>query len=86
MAISLIGGHTMATVQNKAIEAVTVPIQKEWINPNEVNQEFGFSVSTLAKWRMTKKHLKFSKIGKYIKYKRSDIENFLQDHSMVEAA
>lgn len=76
----------MTTVPKEAIEALTAPIQREWINPSEVNQEFGFSVSTLAKWRMTKKHLKFSKIGKYIKYKRSDIENFLQEHSMMEVA
>jgi len=59
--------------------------QKEWINPNEVNQEFGFSVSTLAKWRMTKKHLQFSKIGKYIKYKRTDIIEFLENNC-VEVA
>ena len=60
--------------------------QKEWLTPPEVNKVFGFSVSTLAKWRMTNKHLKFSKIGKFIKYKRSDIENFLQEHIMDEVA
>jgi hypothetical protein len=76
----------MTTKQTEAVEALTAPIQKEWLNPNEVFAEFGFSVSTLAKWRMTKKHLKFSKIGKYIKYKRSDIEHFLQEHSMMEVA
>jgi len=76
----------MKIEQNKAIVAVTATIEKEWLNPAEVYKKFGFSVSTLAKWRMTKKHLKFSKIGKYIKYKRSDIENFLQDHSMMEVA
>jgi hypothetical protein len=52
-------------------------IQKEWLNPNEVHKEFGFSISTLAKWRMENKYLPFSKISKYIKYKRSDIEAFL---------
>lgn len=66
--------------KTKAVEALTAPIQKEWVNPNEVHQEFGFSVSTLAKWRMTKKHLEFSKIGKYIKYKRSDIVDFLESN------
>ncbi len=52
-------------------------IQKDWLNPNEVHKEFGFSISTLAKWRMENKYLPFSKISKYIKYKRSDIEAFL---------
>jgi hypothetical protein len=67
----------MNTTQNTAVEAITAPIQKEWINPNEVQKEYGFSVSTLAKWRMQNKFLPFSKIGKYIKYKRADIEAFL---------
>lgn len=71
--------------KTKAVEALTAPIQKEWVNPNEVHQEFGFSVSTLAKWRMTKKHLEFSKIGKYIKYKRSDIVDFLESNRIEVA-
>ncbi len=58
---------------------------KEWLNPQEVNKEFGFSTSTLAKWRMKNLNLSFSKIGKYIKYKRSDIETFLES-SKVEVA
>jgi len=49
---------------------------KEWLNPREVSQEFGISVSTLAKWRMDNKYLSFSKVGKYIKYKRADIVAF----------
>jgi len=55
----------------------TQHIKKEWLNPKEVNNEFGLSVSTLAKWRMENKYLSFSKVGKYIKYKRADIEAFL---------
>ncbi|MCK9545110.1 MAG: helix-turn-helix domain-containing protein [Sulfurospirillaceae bacterium] len=53
---------------------------KDWLNPNEVSKQYGFSVSTLAKWRMKNKHLPFSKIGKYIKYKRADIEAFLNSN------
>lgn len=52
--------------------------QKEYLNPCDVNKEYGFSVSTLAKWRMDNKHLPFTKIGKYIKYKRTDIIEFLE--------
>ena len=62
-------------------------INKEWMTPVEVQKEYGFSVSTLAKWRMNNKYLKFSKIGKYIKYKRSDVEEFLTAHIVnVEVA
>ena len=51
---------------------------REWLSPQEVKSEFGFSTSTLAKWRMDSKNLPFSKIGKYIRYKRSDIEAFIE--------
>ena len=75
----------MNTVQNKAIEAIKAPIQKDWLNPNEVHRDYGFSVSTLAKWRMDNKYLSFSKKGKYIKYKRADIEAFLNSN-VIETA
>lgn len=58
----------------------TTTIQKDWLNPSEVHIEFGISISTLAKWRMQNKFLPFSKIGKYIKYKRADIEAFLNSN------
>lgn len=75
----------MNNTQNKAVEAITAPIEKEWFNPNEVHKQYGFSVSTLAKWRMDNKYLPFSKIGKYIKYKRADIEAFLNSN-IIEVA
>jgi hypothetical protein len=59
--------------------------KKEWLNPREVEKEFGFSTSTLAKWRMINHNIPFSKIGKYIKYKRDDIIHFLEKNS-VEVA
>ena len=58
---------------------------KEWLNPQDVSKEFGFSISTLAKWRMDNLNLPFSKMGKYIKYQRSDIEAFL-DSNKVEVS
>ena len=62
------------------LKGYIMEILKDWLNPKEVNKEFGLSVSTLAKWRMENKFLPFSKIGKYIKYKRADIEAFLNDN------
>jgi len=58
---------------------------KEWLTPQDVNKEFGFSTSTLAKWRMKKINLSFSKMGKYIRYERSDVEAFIKS-SKVEVA
>ena len=54
-----------------------IAVNKDWLNPKEVKDIYGLSTSTLAKWRMENKYLSFSKVGKYIKYKRRDIENFL---------
>ncbi|MDF1877006.1 helix-turn-helix domain-containing protein [Sulfurimonas sp. SAG-AH-194-L11] len=67
-------------------EVIEDTFYREWLNPNEVNKEFGFSVSTLAKWRMKKIHLNYTKIGKYIKYKRSDIIEFLEACSIPKVA
>ena len=60
-------------------------IKKDWLNPLCVEKEYSISKSTLAKWRMNNKYLPYSKVGKYIKYKRSDIEAFL-NNNIVEVA
>ncbi len=74
----------------KQTETIETPLEegktlKEWLNPNEARREFGFSTSTLAKWRMDKINLPFSKMGKYIRYARSDIEAFIESNR-VEVA
>ena len=58
---------------------------KEYLDPRGVSKLYGFSTSTLAKWRMDKINLKYSKMGKYIRYKRSDIEAFIESNN-VEVA
>lgn len=54
--------------------------KNEWLNPRETSKRYGFSVSTLAKWRMERRNLKFSKMGKYIRYSTKDIEEFIQSN------
>lgn len=69
-------------------EAKETPLavgQKEWLTPKMVHEQYLFSTSTLAKWRMDNLNLPFSKIGKYIRYKRSDIEAFIESNK-VEVA
>ena len=58
--------------------------QKQWLTPKELNNEYGFSVSTQAKYRMDRK-IPFSKIGKYIRYNRDDINEWLNSNR-VEVA
>ena len=57
-------------------------ILKEWLSPQDVKDEFGFSTSTLAKWRMKNLNLKFYKMGKYIRYKRGDIDAFIESNKV----
>ena len=68
--------------QKEAKETLLAVGQKNWLNPQEVHSRFGFSTSTLAKWRMNNLNLPFSKMGKYIRYKRSDIEAFLESNKV----
>lgn len=63
---------------------VTQAIKKEWLSPKEVSSNYGMSISSLAKFRMDNKYLPYSKVGKYIKYRRADIEAFL-NNNIVEA-
>jgi hypothetical protein len=56
-----------------------------WLTPREVHEQYLFSISTLAKWRIDRINLPFSKMGKYIRYKRSDIETFIES-GKVEVA
>lgn len=76
----------MNQIQKEAVEAIKAPIQKEWLNPKEVHNNYGFSISTLAKWRMDNLNLPYSKMGKYIKYKRSDVEALLNSNIQAVAS
>lgn len=58
--------------------------KKEWLTPHELEVEYGFSKSTQSKYRMDRK-IPFSKIGKYIRYNRHEINKWLEDNK-VEVA
>lgn len=59
---------------------------KDYLNPEQLHEEFGFSIPVQNKMRMRKLrdfyNLPFIKIGKIILYKRSEIEAWL-DERMV---
>ena len=55
--------------------------QKRWLTPKELEEEFGISKSTQAKYRMNNK-IPYSKIGKYIRYDRNDIDSWLENHKI----
>ena len=59
-------------------------VHKRWLNPSELEIEFGFSESSQAKMRMTSNSstLPFSKVGKYIRYDRIEIDSWLESHKV----
>lgn len=58
--------------------------QKRWLNPSELEVEYGFSKSSQAKMRMASNSstLPFSKIGKYVRYDRVAIDKWLEEHQV----
>ena len=56
-------------------------INKQWLTPKELKEEFGFSESTQAKYRMNRK-IPYSKIGKYVRYNRDEINQWLEDNKI----
>lgn len=61
-------------------------IEKRWLSPEELQEEYGFSKSTQAKMRMasTKLKIPFAKIGgKFIRYDRYEIDKWLELHKVV---
>lgn len=54
---------------------------KTWLTPKELKAEYGFSISTQSKYRMDRK-IPFSKIGKYIRYNRDEINKWLEDNKV----
>jgi len=50
--------------------------EKRWLSPKELEHEFGFGQSNQAKLRMNNR-IPFSKIGRYIRYDRLEINKWL---------
>ena len=63
------------------MELKQVPM-KEWLSPLELEEEFGIKVSTQNKMRM-KKIIPYSKLGKFVKYSRTKINQMFEDASIV---
>ncbi len=70
--------------KNEAIRVLNTRIEKAWLDTKELQSEYGFSISTQAKYRMNRK-IPFSKIGKYIRYSRAEINEWLKNNH-VEVA
>ncbi len=54
---------------------------KEWLTISDLKEIYGFSKSSQNQYRMAKK-IPFHKVSRFIRYKRSEIDKWLQDNKV----
>lgn len=79
-------GYAKALEKNKLSQKGTlsqscIP-QKLWLTPKELHEEFIIPLSSQAKMRMQQR-IPYHKIGNYVRYKRTDIDNWLEAGKIV---
>jgi len=52
------------------------------LNEREVEQEYGFTIPYLRRARRKRQGPRFLKIGKLVRYRRKDIEAYLDAHKV----
>lgn len=72
----------MNTEQYQELINAVLKAQKQWLNADELEQEFGILKSTQSKMRMART-LPYHKIGKYVRYHRPDIDKMFSDAKVV---
>ena len=56
--------------------------QKQWLNTDDLEEEFGIKKSTQSNWR-SKKKIPYSKLGGYIVYSREKINEWVESHAVI---
>ena len=81
--LSKVGVEELQQIMAAAIKDM---VKKEWLTPEELQEEYGISIHAQNRMRMERR-IPYSKIGKFVRYKRSKIEKWLEDHKieMIEA-
>jgi len=68
-------------IQRLMAEVIKDMVKKEWLTPDELVKEYGISIHAQNRMRMKRK-IPYSKIGKHVRYKRSEIEKWLEEHKI----
>lgn len=60
--------------------------EKRWLTPSDVEQIYEITEEQQAKYRTRKSKIKipFSKIGKFVRYDRQDLDIWFEQHKVVE--
>ena len=76
--------HNLYNTFYAVLENQAPTILKRWMNPQQLEEEYGFSQSWQSKARMTSSgsSLPFHKVGKFIKYDRQEIDKWIEDHKI----
>jgi hypothetical protein len=53
------------------------------LSEQEVVEEYGLNLLTLRDWRHERRVLPFIKLGHAVRYRRSDIEEYLDGHTVA---
>jgi hypothetical protein len=65
----------MNKTMNKSITS------KRWLTPTDLQKEYGFGLSSQSKLRSAKK-IPFSKMGRYIRYDRFEIDKWIENNKI----
>ena len=72
----------MSTEQHQELIDQVMKSQKQWFDPDVLESDYGIKKSTQAKMRMAKT-LPYSKVGKYVRYFRPEIDKLFADAKVV---
>jgi len=61
-------------------------IRKNVLNEREAAQFLGVAVQTLRNWRSQRRGVPYLKIGRAVRYRLEDLENFISDVRIVPEA
>jgi len=76
-------GFTQVTKRDWSKSMLIEVNPNELLTPPEVEKQYGIDAGTLAVWRCTRRYaLAYIKVGRMIRYRRRDIEAFLESRTV----
>ena len=58
---------------------------EQYLNEKQVSDRYGWGLSTLRNWRFLRRGPAYSKIGKAVRYRVVDLEEFMSRHRIDPA-
>jgi hypothetical protein len=58
----------------------------EWISPKDLARDWHLPERTLSQWRYLGKGPRYFKLGRHVRYRRADVENWLKEQAEPRSA